>query len=554
MDNKKLASLSLAALGVVYGDIGTSPLYTMHEIFTAQSYELNQLNILGILSLILWSLVLVVSFKYISYIMKADNRGEGGIMALLSLANSKDSSTKRKNLIITLGILGASMFFADGMITPAISVLSAVEGIQVAAPQFQSWIIPTTLIIILMLFWVQSKGTHTVGSLFGPIMFLWFLSLAGLGIINIIKNPTVILALNPYYAFSFFANAPLAAFIGLGSIVLCVTGAEALYADMGHFGRQPIKLAWFCIAFPSLVLNYFGQGSLLLLDPKNIENPFYLMAPNWLLVPLILLSAIATIIASQAVISGAYSISRQALQLGFLPRMHVEHTSENQEGQIYLPRINWLLMIAVLTLVLAFKSSTNLASAYGIAVTGNMIVTTLLAGFVFFDLWKWSKRKTLSFLAIFLTMDLCFFFANILKIPDGGWFPILIGCALFVLMTTWKKGRAILYKILKTESIEINSFITSIGSNLPPRVEGTAIFMTPNPEGVPHALLHNLKHNKVIHEKVIILTVKFMDYPHSQTKDLVSVEKLSHEFYKVTIKYGFNRYFVKFVKIGRAHV
>jgi KUP system potassium uptake protein len=537
--NKKLAGLSLAALGVVYGDIGTSPLYTMHEIFTAQPFQLNQFNILGILSLIFWSLILVVSFKYISYIMKADNRGEGGIMALLSLANSKESSSNKRNLIITLGILGASMFFADGMITPAISVLSAVEGIQVAAPQFQSWVIPATIVIILILFWVQSKGTHTVGAFFGPVMLIWFLTLAGLGILNIIKNPSVALALNPYYAFSFFAAAPLAAFIGLGSIVLCVTGAEALYADMGHFGRQPIKLAWFIVAFPSLVLNYYGQGALLLLDPKNIENPFYLMAPSWLLVPLILLSTIATIIASQAVITGAYSISRQALQLGFLPRMHVEHTSENQEGQIYLPRINWLLMIAVMSLVLAFKSSTNLASAYGIAVTGNMIVTTLLAGFVFLDVWKWSKRRTLSFLIIFLTMDLAFFFANILKIPDGGWFPILIGLLLFILMTTWKKGRALLYKLLKTESIEINSFISSIGANPPPRVEGTAIFMTPNPEGVPHALLHNLKHNKVIHEKVIILTVRFMDYPHSLTKDLVTVEKLPYEFYKVTVKYGF---------------
>jgi len=537
--NKKLAGLSLAALGVVYGDIGTSPLYTMHEIFTAQPFQLNQFNILGILSLIFWSLILVVSFKYISYIMKADNRGEGGIMALLSLANSKESSSNKRNLIITLGILGASMFFADGMITPAISVLSAVEGIQVAAPQFQSWVIPATIVIILILFWVQSKGTHTVGAFFGPVMLIWFLTLAGLGILNIIKNPSVALALNPYYAFSFFAAAPLAAFIGLGSIVLCVTGAEALYADMGHFGRQPIKLAWFIVAFPSLVLNYYGQGALLLLDPKNIENPFYLMAPSWLLVPLILLSTIATIIASQAVITGAYSISRQALQLGFLPRMHVEHTSENQEGQIYLPRINWLLMIAVMSLVLAFKSSTNLASAYGIAVTGNMIVTILLAGFVFLDVWKWSKRITLSFLIIFLTMDLAFFFANILKIPDGGWFPILIGLLLFILMTTWKKGRALLYKLLKTESIEINSFISSIGANPPPRVEGTAIFMTPNPEGVPHALLHNLKHNKVIHEKVIILTVRFMDYPHSLTKDLVTVEKLPYEFYKVTVKYGF---------------
>jgi KUP system potassium uptake protein len=331
----------------------------------------------------------------------------------------------------------------------------------------------------------------------------------------------------------------MVAFVALGAVVLSVTGAEALYADMGHFGKHPIRLAWFIFVLPALTLNYFGQGALLISNPENIKNPFYLMAPEFLGIPLIILATLAAIIASQAVITGAFSVSRQALQLGFLPRMHVEHTSENQEGQIYLPRINWLLMISVMALVVTFKSSGNLAGAYGIAVTGDMVISTLLASFVFYEVWKWNSIKTVIFMAIFLMIDFAFFSANILKIPDGGWFPILIGCILFVLMTTWKKGRALLYKILKGEAIEINSFISSIGANPPPRVEGTAIFMTPNPEGVPHALLHNLKHNKVIHEKVIILTVMFMDYPHSLTKDLVTVEKLPYNFYKVTVKYGF---------------
>jgi len=438
-----------------------------------------------------------------------------------------------------LGILGACMFYADGMITPAISVLSAIEGLEVVAPSLSYLIIPITLVVLFILFYAQSKGTHIVGAFFGPIMFFWFLTLAFLGIINIAHEPHVLMAINPLYAFQFFQLSPMVAFVALGAVVLSVTGAEALYADMGHFGRHPIRLAWFIFVLPALTLNYFGQGALIISNPENIKNPFYLMAPEFLVIPLIVLATLAAIIASQAVITGAFSVSRQALQLGFLPRMHVEHTSENQEGQIYLPRINWLLMIAVMALVVTFKSSGNLAGAYGIAVTGDMVISTLLASFVFYEVWKWNSTKTLIFMAIFLIIDFAFFSANILKIPDGGWFPILIGSVIFVLMTTWKKGRALLYKILKGEAIEINSFISSIGANPPPRVEGTAIFLTPNPDGVPHALLHNLKHNKVIHEKVIILTVMFMDYPHSLTKDLVTLEKLPYNFYKVIVKYGF---------------
>jgi KUP system potassium uptake protein len=546
-DNKKnthkasLATLSLAALGVVFGDIGTSPLYTMKEVFSLSKHpvELTQFNVLGILSLIFWSLIMIVSAKYVAFIMRADNRGEGGIMALLSLANNNAPSGNKRSWIMILGILGACMFYADGMITPAISVLSAIEGLEVVAPSLSYLIIPITLVVLFILFYAQSKGTHIVGAFFGPIMFFWFLTLAFLGIINIAHEPHVLMAINPLYAFQFFQLSPMVAFVALGAVVLSVTGAEALYADMGHFGRHPIRLAWFIFVLPALTLNYFGQGALIISNPENIKNPFYLMAPEFLVIPLIVLATLAAIIASQAVITGAFSVSRQALQLGFLPRMHVEHTSENQEGQIYLPRINWLLMIAVMALVVTFKSSGNLAGAYGIAVTGDMVISTLLASFVFYEVWKWNSTKTLIFMAIFLIIDFAFFSANILKIPDGGWFPILIGSVIFVLMTTWKKGRALLYKILKGEAIEINSFISSIGANPPPRVEGTAIFLTPNPDGVPHALLHNLKHNKVIHEKVIILTVMFMDYPHSLTKDLVTLEKLPYNFYKVIVKYGF---------------
>ena len=546
-DNKKnthkasLATLSLAALGVVFGDIGTSPLYTMKEVFSLSKHpvELTQFNVLGILSLIFWSLIMIVSAKYVAFIMRADNRGEGGIMALLSLANNNAPSGNKRSWIMILGILGACMFYADGMITPAISVLSAIEGLEVVAPSLSYLIIPITLVVLFILFYAQSKGTHIVGAFFGPIMFFWFLTLALLGIINIASEPHVLMAINPLYAFQFFQLSPMVAFVALGAVVLSVTGAEALYADMGHFGRHPIRLAWFIFVLPALTLNYFGQGALIISNPENIKNPFYLMAPEFLVIPLIVLATLAAIIASQAVITGAFSVSRQALQLGFLPRMHVEHTSENQEGQIYLPRINWLLMIAVMALVVTFKSSGNLAGAYGIAVTGDMVISTLLASFVFYEVWKWNSTKTLIFMAIFLIIDFAFFSANILKIPDGGWFPILIGSVIFVLMTTWKKGRALLYKILKGEAIEINSFISSIGANPPPRVEGTAIFLTPNPDGVPHALLHNLKHNKVIHEKVIILTVMFMDYPHSLTKDLVTLEKLPYNFYKVIVKYGF---------------
>lgn len=538
----KLSALTLAALGVVFGDIGTSPLYTIKEVFSAGAHPvpLTEANMYGILSLIVWALIMVVSVKYVAFIMRADNRGEGGIMALLALAshNAADNIKKQRNIML-LGILGACMFYADGMITPAISVLSAVEGLELAAPMLHPLIIPVTLIVLVILFWAQSKGTALVGAFFGPIMLLWFGTLGFLGAQSIVQNPSILHALSPIYALHFFTVSPWIAFVALGAVVLAVTGAEALYADMGHFGRFPIRLAWFGFVLPALILNYFGQGALILQNPEAVKNPFYLLAPEWMLFPLIILATLAAVIASQAVITGAFSVSRQALQLGFLPRMHVEHTSESQEGQIYMPRVNWCLMLGVMILVMSFKSSGNLAAAYGIAVTGDMVITTLLAGIVFHNIWGWSKLRTGALVAIFLVVDVSFFSANVLKIPDGGWVPLVIGIVIFTLMLTWKTGRTLLYQHLKNDAMALDPFIEAIGAHPPTRVYGTALFMTPNLEGVPHAMLHNLKHNKVLHEKVVILTVKFLDYPHTSIEERVEVVPMPHEFYKVTVNYGF---------------
>ena len=537
-----LPTLAMTALGVVFGDIGTSPLYTMKEVFSAGHHPIpvSHDNVYGILSLIVWGLIMIVSVKYVAFIMRADNRGEGGIMALLALASRSVADNPRKQaIIIMLGILGACMFYADGIITPAVSILGAVEGLEVAASSLHSYILPISLVVIVMLFWVQSKGTAVVGAFFGPVMLIWFSVLAIMGMIHIGDEPSILKALNPIYGLRFFIANGWLGFIALGSVILAFTGAEALYADMGHFGRKPIRLAWFAFVLPALVINYFGQGALILHNPEAIENPFYLMAPSWALFPLIILATMAAVIASQAVISGAFSVSRQALQLGFLPRMHVEHTSESEEGQIYLPRINILLMVGVIALVLGFKSSGNLAAAYGIAVIGNMVMTTMLACIVFYNIWGWSKLKVGVALSVFLTIDLALLGANLIKIPDGGWAPLLIGIIIFTLMTSWKTGRKLLFKILKNEAMALEPFIEAIGAHPPARVPGTAFFMTPNPDGVPHALLHNLKHNKVLHEKVVILTVKFLDYPHSTAEDRIEVEKLPHDFYRVTVRYGF---------------
>ena len=547
MQNQPIAKqplhvLSLAALGVVFGDIGTSPLYTMKEVFAVGHHPvaLTLGNVYGILSLITWALILIVSIKYVAFIMRADNRGEGGIMALLALASrNSESNPLKQRKIMMLGILGACMFYADGMITPAISVLSAVEGLEVAAPSLHTLIVPITLLVLFGLFWTQSKGTAVVGAFFGPVMLLWFGTLGVLGLINISHDPTILNALKPIYAIQFFSNQPWIAFVALGAVVLAVTGAEALYADMGHFGRLPIRLAWFGLVLPALLLNYFGQGSLILHDAKSVQNPFYHLAPEWALFPLIILATLATVIASQAVITGAFSVSRQAFQLGYLPRMHVTHTSASEQGQVYMPRVNWGLMIAVMVLVISFGSSGDLAAAYGIAVTGDMVITTLLAAIVFHEIWGWSKLKTGLLVSLFLVVDLAFFGANVLKIPDGGWVPLIIGTIIFVLMLTWKTGRRLLYTRLKSESMDLVPFINAIGAHPPARVAGFGMFMTPNPEGVPHALLHNLKHNKVLHEKVIILTVRFTDIPHTNSQERVSVEAMPFEFYRVLVNYGF---------------
>ncbi|MCB5187059.1 potassium transporter Kup [Methylobacillus caricis] len=534
--------LALAALGVVFGDIGTSPLYTMKEVFAVSPHPvpLTHDNVFGILALILWSLVMVVSVKYAAFVMRADNNGEGGIMALLALAGRNlAGNPSRQRMVMYAGIIGACMFYADGMITPAISVLSAIEGLQVAAPALDDLIVPVTLFVLVILFWMQSKGTAVAGTLFGPIMLLWFFTLGALGVVNILHEPLVLNAINPVYAVQFFLHSPWIAFVALGSVVLAVTGVEALYADMGHFGRKPIRYAWFFFVLPALVLNYFGQGALVLHDAESIKNPFYLMAPGWMLYPLIGLATLATVIASQAVISGAFSISAQALQLGYLPRMRVLHTSDQQKGQIYMPYINWSLMLAVMALVIGFGSSGDLAAAYGIAVTGNMLFTTLLAGIVFHGIWRWSWTRTVLLVSLFLIIDIAFFSANILKIPDGGWVPILIGIVIFTLMATWKRGRSLLLERLKNESMLLEPFIDAIGSHPPTRVAGTGIFMTPNPHGVPHAMLHNLKHNKILHERIVLLTVNIADVPYIAERSRLGLESLKHGFYRITVNYGF---------------
>lgn len=536
-----LPALALAALGVVYGDIGTSPLYTMKEVFAGNHpIPLSPDNVLGILSLILWSLILIVSIKYVVFIMRADNRGEGGIMALIALAlhDAKDNPGRQK-LVILIGILGAAMFYGDGMVTPAISVLSAVEGLEVAAPGLKVFVIPITLLVIFALFFVQRSGTGRVGAWFGPVMLVWFSTLAVLGIYNIAAAPGVLKALNPLYGIGFLIHNSHIALIAMGAVVLSVTGAEALYADMGHFGRKPIQLAWFGFVLPALILNYFGQGALILSEPAAVQNPFYHSAPDWALYPLVALSTLATVIASQAVISGAFSVTRQAMQLGFFPRVEVQHTSEKEQGQIYLPGVNWGLMAAVMVLVLGFKSSNNLAAAYGIAVTGDMVITSILATIVVARVWGWGWTRAVLLFSCFLVVELTFWFANVLKIPDGGWFPLAAGVVVFIMMTTWKRGRQLLYKRLEGEAIALDPFIESLALGHPTRVAGTAVFMTPNLYGVPHAMLHNLKHNKVLHEKIVLATVTIKDIPYVPETERLTVEALPFEFYRVTLRYGF---------------
>jgi KUP system potassium uptake protein len=536
------AILALAALGVVYGDIGTSPLYALKEVFGNAHHPvpITPENVLGILSLVFWSLIVVVSFKYVALILRADNKGEGGIMALMARVLADEGiSGRTRRAVILLGLFGAALFYGDGLITPAISVLSAVEGLEVATPLFAHYIVPITLGILVALFWIQRHGTARVGVSFGPITCVWFIALAALGVMHILRNPAVLAALWPGHALAFLAADPTLGFLAMGSVFLVVTGAEALYADMGHFGRRPIRLAWFGLVLPALLLNYFGQGALLLADPATIRNPFYLMAPDWFLLPLVGLATAATVIASQAVITGVYSITQQAIQLGYAPRMALQHTSGSQMGQIYMPGVNWLMLLGVIALVLAFRSSTNLAAAYGIAVTGTMIITTLFAYVVARRQWGWRKRLALPVFGALLALDLTFLAANSTKILDGGWFPLVFGGAVYLLLTTWKAGRELLQDRLDTQALLLKDFIPAIETPDTISVPGTAVFMTPYPEHVPHALLHNLKHNKVLHEQVALVTVTVESVPRVPAAQRVVVERLTHRFHRVHIHFGF---------------
>ncbi|HRH14443.1 MAG TPA: potassium transporter Kup [Azonexus sp.] len=540
--NKRLATLTLAALGVVYGDIGTSPLYSIKEVFGGAHHPvpINPDNVLGILSLFFWSLIIVVTLKYVAFIMRANNKGEGGIIALMTLAlhNGNPASWQQK-LLIVLGLFGAALFYGDGVITPAISVLSAVEGLELITPTFKPYILPITLAIVVGLFLFQRKGTASVGALFGPVMVLWFAVLALLGVTGIMQNPAVLAAVNPLHGFNFLLGNSLLGFFAMGAVVLCITGAEALYADMGHFGARPIQYAWLGYVLPALTINYFGQGALLLADPAAIENPFYLLAPDWALYPLVILATIATIIASQAVISGAFSITQQAIQLGYTPRLEVQHTSDQEIGQIYLPALNWLLLISIIAVVIGFGTSSNLAAAYGIAVTGTMLITNILAVAVAIRLWAWSPWRAVLGALPFFCIDLGFFLANSVKILDGGWFPLAFGVAIFILLTTWKRGRELLHERLAADALQLKPFIADIESSGTGRVPGTAIFMTPDPDSVPHAMLHSLKHYKALHEQVIILSVKVFDVPYVPDVERVDMHRLPGNFVQMVVQYGF---------------
>ncbi|MGN6313341.1 MAG: potassium transporter Kup [Rhodanobacteraceae bacterium] len=536
-----IRGLVIGAIGVVFGDLGTSPLYTMKEAFYGpHGMAVGTLNVLGILSLVTWTLVMVVAVKYVAFIMRADNKGEGGIMAMMALAQRATRGYPRtRKMVVLFAILGAALFYGDGVITPSISVLSAIEGLQVTAPSLANYVVPLTVLVLCALFWVQKHGTERVGSIFGPVMSLWFVAIGAIGAWNIFKHPLVLRALDPWYAVQFFIHHGWGGFLALGAVVLCVTGAEALYTDMGHFGRRPVRIAWFGFVMPGLLLNYFGQAALLLHHPEAAQNPFYLAIPEWGRVPMILLATAAAVIASQAVISGAFSITRQAIQLGFIPRMQVVHTSTEAIGQIYLPWVNRFLLITVVLVVIGFGSSNALAGAYGIAVTGTMAIDTTLFLVVARRMWNWNLGRIAAVGVVFLVIDLSFFGANTLKIPDGGWFPLVLGVAVFIILTTWRRGRELVMREIKQSGLALEPFIASIVEHPPTRVAGTAVFLTSNAEAVPHALLHNLKHNKVLHERNVILTGETLEEPFAESGERVQIEDLGHGFYRVTLRFGF---------------
>jgi KUP system potassium uptake protein len=533
-------SMLLPVLGVVYGDIGTSPLYAVKA--SLQHFPPNSvtaLEIMGLLSLIFWSLVLIVTVKYVLLILRADNRGEGGILALMALAQRVAVGTRVRSALTLIGIAGACLFFGDGVITPAISVLSAVEGIEVSAPELRQYVLPISILVIVILFAVQWRGTGSVGRVFGPIMAVWFLSIGLLGVWEIVQHPFVLLALSPSYAATLCWHHGVLAFVVLGSVVLCVTGAEALYADMGHFGRQSIRMAWLYLVLPSLVLNYFGQGALLIAEPEAAANPFFLLGPHWTSMPMVILATAATVIASQAMISGAYSMARQCVQLGFLPRLTVRHTSNLEEGQIYLPQVNGIMLIGVTILVLAFKTSDNLAAAYGIAVTGTFLCTSILATVVFRREFHWSRLTAVTVFGFFFVVDLLYFTSNLLKVPEGGWVPLVLGIALMAIMTTWKRGRDLLLARWRHDSLPLPPFLTRLPQSRTIRVPGMAVFLTGTPDYVPTSLLHNLKHNKVLHERVLFVTVQNVDVPEAGADRRMDVAELAPGIHRVILRYGF---------------
>ncbi|MBV1686674.1 potassium transporter Kup [Novosphingobium sp. G106] len=537
--SESLPALAIGAIGVVFGDIGTSPLYALKESFIGHHpLTVDKAHVFGVLSLIFWTMLLIVTIKYVLVIMRADNKGEGGSLALLALIGSKLGVTRWTPAIAMLGVIATALFYGDAIITPAISVLSAVEGLTIVHPGFAQLVLPISVAILIGLFMIQSRGTAAVGKLFGPVMLVYFAVLAVLGIMGIARAPEVLLALSPAYALDFFLIDPALAFLALGSVVLAVTGAEALYADMGHFGRKAITVAWLWIAFPCLLLNYLGQSALLLHTPAAVENPFFLMAPDWARLPLVILATFATIIASQAVITGAYSVSQQAVQLGFLPRLRITHTSAKAAGQIYVPLVNWGLLVLVVLLVLGFKSSSNLAAAYGIAVTGTMFITACMLGVLTFTVWKWPKPIAVLVTGAFLLVDGAYFASNVTKIPDGGWFPLLVAAVTFMLLTTWANGRRIMRERLEEDSMPIELFIRSTGSSVR-RIPGTSVFLASATEGVPPSLLHNLKHNHILHERVVLLTVVTKPVPHVAPDKRMKVEDLGQSFYRIVLDHGF---------------
>ncbi|MEO8119859.1 MAG: potassium transporter Kup [Rhodoferax sp.] len=540
VSKSSLTALTLGAIGVVYGDIGTSVLYAVKEVFGSGHVPFTPDNVYGILSIFFWTLTVIISLKYVSLVLRADNNGEGGLVAMLALASqSVKDKPKLRRVLLLVGIFGTCLFYGDGVITPAISVLSAVEGLEVISPAFKKFVIPLTLVILFGLFAVQKRGTAGIGKFFGPITVVWFLCIAALGVAQILTHPTILWALSPHYALGFMWHNPGITFIILGAVVLCVTGGEALYADMGHFGKRPIRVAWFSIVMPCLTLNYFGQGALLLNNPAAVKNPFYMMAPDWALIPLVGLATMATVIASQALISGAFSVTKQVIQLGYLPRLQVLHTSVKDTGQVYLPFVNWGLFVAIVLAVVMFRSSSNLAGAYGIAVTLDMLITTVLTFFVIRYSWKYPLILCIGATGFFFVVDLAFFSSNMMKLFDGGWFPLMIGGSVFVLMLTWKDGRRMMNEKLRVDAIDLNSFLEAVFVSPPVRVEGTAVFLTAEPGTVPNAMLHNLKHNKVLHENNLFVTVRNHEVPWIGMAKRLTIESLGHDCWQVIVNYGF---------------